>query len=307
MTTSSTTSALTPFNAFLLVIPALLWAGNAVVGRLIYELVPPVTLNFLRWATAFVFLLPLAYPVLRLSSPLWPNWRRYAVLSLLGVGCYNTFQYMALHTSSPINVTLVASSSPVFMLAVGALFFKQTIQMRQIAGACLSIMGVIWVLSRGDWHNLLQVKWVIGDLYVILATIAWAVYSWMLSINKDPAELRSNWAYFLMAQVTMGLVWTSALTTAEWTLTDAHIVWGWPVALALIYVALGPAILAYRCWGLGVQRVGPNIAGFFSNLTPLFAAIFSSLALGDTPKIYHAIAFLLIVGGIYVSSRKPNQ
>jgi drug/metabolite transporter (DMT)-like permease len=77
--------------------------------------------------------------------------------------------------------------------------------------------------------------------------------------------------------------------------------------LALIYVALGPAILAYRCWGLGVQRVGPNIAGFFSNLTPLFAAIFSSLALGDTPKIYHAIAFLLIVCGIYVSSRKPNQ
>ena len=117
------TQKLTPGTAGLLVIPPLLWAGNAVVGRLVHELIPPITLNFIRWVLAFAILLPFAYGVLRKNSPLWPHWRRYALLGLLGIGLYNALQYMALQTSTPINVTLVGSSMPVWMLAVGALFF----------------------------------------------------------------------------------------------------------------------------------------------------------------------------------------
>jgi drug/metabolite transporter (DMT)-like permease len=120
---------------------------------------------------------------------------------------------------------------------------------------------------------------------------------------KDPAEIRGNWAFFLMAQMAFGLVWSGAFTVVEWSQTEAVMVWGWPLIAALVYVAVGPSLLAYRCWGLGVQRVGPTIAGFFANLTPLFAAVMSALVLGDQPELYHAIAFVLIVGGIVVSSK----
>lgn len=295
---------LTPATAALLVIPPLLWAGNAVVGRLVSGLVPPITLNFLRWALAFVLLLPVAAGVLRPRSSLWPRWRRYAVLGLLGVGCYNALQYLALKTSTPLNVTLVAASSPVWMLGIGALFFGQRISHRQMVGALLSIAGVLMVLSRGEWALLLGVRLVPGDLYVLLATMAWAFYSWLLIQPGDAPEIRSNWAAFLMAQVVLGLGWSGLFAAGEWALTDAHIQWGWPLAAALLYVALGPAILAYRCWGLGVQRVGPNVAGFFANLTPLFAAVMSAAFLGELPHVYHALAFVLIVGGIVVSSRR---
>ncbi|MFP5445013.1 MAG: EamA family transporter, partial [Betaproteobacteria bacterium] len=121
------TQRLTPGTAALLVIPPLLWAGNAVTGRLVHDLIPPITLNFIRWVLAFFILLPLAYNVLRKDSPLWPHWCRYALLGLLGIGLYNALQYMALQTSTPINVTLVGSSMPVWMLAVGALFFGATV------------------------------------------------------------------------------------------------------------------------------------------------------------------------------------
>src|SRR5687767_11974726 len=168
------TERLSPSTAFLLTVPPLLWAGNAVVGRMVNTLVPPITLNFLRWGLAFVLLLPLAAWVLRRDSALWTHWRRYAVLGLLGVGCYNALQYLALKTSTPLNVTLVAASAPVFMLGIGALFFKQSISRRQLAGAVLSIAGVLVVLSRGDWQLLMQVRLVPGDLYVLLATAAWA-------------------------------------------------------------------------------------------------------------------------------------
>jgi drug/metabolite transporter (DMT)-like permease len=300
--------ALTPRNAALLLIPPQLWAGNAVVGRMIADLIPPITLNFFRWALAFVLLLPLAHRMLRRTSPLWAHWKHYAVLGLLGVGCYNSLLYLALQTSTPINVTLVGSSMPVFMLLVGALFFKQTVRKRQMAGALLSILGVLVVLCRGDWQALAHVHLVVGDVFVLMATACWSWYSWMLSRTQEPTEARSNWANFLMSQMVFGLFWSAAFSGAEWSgftgIADAHISWSWPLVAALVYVAVGPAVLAYRCWGLGVQRVGPNIAGFFVNLIPVFTATLSALVLGEMPQLYHAAAFAFIIGGIVVSSRK---
>lgn len=291
-------------TAALLVLAPLLWAGNAVVGRLVIDLVAPMTLNFLRWLLAFVVLLPLTYRLLRPSSLLWPNWRRFAALGLFGVGCYNALQYLALQTSTPLNVTLVASSIPIWMLLVGRLFFGQPISRRQLVGAALSIAGVLVVLSRGQWQVLVAVRLMPGDGYVLLATLSWAFYSWLLSQPKEPAAIKADWAAFLMAQILFGLGWSGFFAGAEWALTDAHIRWGWPLATALVFVAVGPAVIAYRCWGMGVQRVGPSVAGFFSNLTPLFAALLSAAFLGELPSPYHAAAFALIVGGIVVSSRR---
>jgi len=301
------TQKLSPATALMLTVPPLLWAGNAVVGRLVSDLVPPITLNFLRWSIAFFILLPLAGNLLKPSSPLWPSWRRFAVLSLLGVGCYNALQYLALQTSTPLNVTLVAGSTPVFMLAIGALFFKTPVRPAQWLGAALSIVGVLVVLSRGNVEQLMQVSFVVGDIYILLATLCWELYSWLLSQRNEPDEIRSNWAAFLMAQVIFGLGWAGMFTGAEWALTDAHITWGPPLFAALAFVSVGPAVLAYRCWGLGVQTAGPAVAGFFSNLTPLFAAIMSTVFLGDLPKVYHVVAFGLIVSGILVSSHRPKQ
>ena len=295
---------LTPGTALLLTLPPLMWAGNAVMGRVVRELISPSTLNFLRWALAFAILLPLAGWVLRPSSGLWPHWRRFAVLGLLGVGCYNALQYLALQTSTPLNVTLVASSLPLWMLGLGAVIFGVRITRQQLLGAALSIAGVITVLSRGDWSQLLQLRLVVGDVFMLLATLCWASYSWLLTRRAEPEAIRNDWAAFLLAQVAFGLMWSGAFAGAEWALTDAHIVWGWPLAAALVFVAVGPAVLAYRCWGMGVQRAGPAVAGFFANLTPLFAALMSATFLGEMPSAYHAVAFALIIGGIVVSARR---
>lgn len=295
--------ALTPSTIFLLTVPPVLWAGNAIVGRLVRDAVPPMTLNLIRWVIALAVLAPLGRAMFRDGSGVLANWRRYAMLGLLSVGLYNSLQYLALQSSTPINVTLVASGVPVWMLLVGRLFYGVPVKRKQVAGALLSILGVLVVLCRGDVHQLLGLRLVVGDLYMILATIAWSFYSWMLMQQKDAPGLRADWAAFLLAQVGYGVLWSTALAGGEWALQGVHIDWSWSLGAALLYVAIGPAILAMRCWGAGVQRAGPSIGAFFINLTPLFTALLSSAFLGEAPHLYHVLAFGMIVGGIAVSAR----
>lgn len=296
---------LTPTTAVLLVTPPLMWAGNAVVGRMVVDLVPPMMLNFLRWAVAFVLLLPLAPWVLRPDSPIWPQWRRYALLGLLGVGCYNSLQYLALHTSTPMNVVLVASTLPLWMLVLGRLFFGAGVNRAQLAGMLLSIAGVLVVLTGGQWQQLVHWHLVPGDVLMLVATILWAWYSWLLLPRPgEPERLRTDWAALLLAQVTYGVGWSGLFAAGEWAWGAAPTQWGWPLAATLAFVAIGPAIIAYRCWGLGVQRGGPALAGVFYNLAPVFAALLSALFLGEWPQPFHGAAFALIALGIWVSSRR---
>ena len=283
----------------------MLWAGNAVVGRMLAPMVSPMTLNLLRWTLAALILLPLAAQVLRPGSNLWKQWRWFAWISLFSIGGYNALLYLALNTSTPINVTLVGASTPVWMLLIGRLFFATSISRRQIGGALLSIAGVALVLSRGDWETLRALRLVVGDIYILLASMAWAYYSWLIAKpHPQTAALRSHWAAALLGQIIFGLIWSGAFSAVEWIWTPAHIDWSPTLAMALAFIAIGPAVIAYATWGAGVARAGPAVAGFFINLTPLFTALLSSAFLGEVPHLYHAVAFVLIVAGIALSSRR---
>src|SRR5690625_48535 len=294
---------LTPFTVFLVILPTLLWASNAVVGKLVVALVPPITLNFFRWLLAFVLLLFFGGRVLAPRSELWSHWRYYAALGLTGIGLYNALQYLALQTSCSINVTLVGASMPIWVLVIGRLFFHAAISMQQFSGALLSLTGVLVVLTRGQPAELMDLRFVPGDLFMVLATIAWAFYSWLLSLAKDPPSIKGHLARALLAQVFFGIVWSGVFSAGEWAVTEQQIKWSTGAILGIVYVAVGPAIIAFICWGEGVRRVGPAMAGFFANLFPLFAALLSALVLGESPRLYHGIAFLLIIGGILYSSR----
>lgn len=297
-----------PRVILLLTLPPLLWAGNAVVGRLMVGQVPPLTLNFLRWLLALLVLLPLAWRALLPLSRLRERWPYLLAIGVLGVGAYNSLQYLALVTSTPINVTLVASSLPVWTLLIGALCYGVRPSRRELAGGALGLAGVALVISRGSWQTLSTVRFVPGDLYILVAVIGWAVYTWLLA--RPPAHMQGtrrpdwDWSGLLLIQTLFGLLGSTLFFAGEqWA--GAHAIrWSWGVAAALVYVALGASLLAYRSYGLAVAQAGPALAALFTNLTPLMAALLSALVLGETPQAHHAAAFILIVGGIAVSTRR---
>ncbi|MEI6182595.1 MAG: DMT family transporter [Polynucleobacter sp.] len=287
-----------------LLIATALWAGNAIAGRVLVAsgAVSPITLSTVRWGLAALLLLPLGWRVFAPSSALWLNKKRFLFLGLFGVGSYNALLYLALETSTAINVTLIGASMPIWMLLIGAVFYQTKPRLLQLVGAVVSLFGVAIVLTRGDLSTLLSMQMVLGDLLIMLATITWALYSWMLTRPGSSTERQWPWAQFLMAQVFAGLLWTGFFDSFEITTGHAYLDLNLWTASLILFVAIGPSLIAYRCWGLGVNGAGPTVAAFFANFIPLFTAIFSAAILGEPPQLFHGVAFALIVTGIWVSS-----
>ena len=297
-------SALT---AFYLTTAALMWAGNAIVGKILVQSSSPVLLNTIRWGVTALILLPFAWRVFGSASPLWQSSKRFALLSLLGVGSYNVLLYLALKSSTPINVTLIGASMPIWAIVIGALFYKEQPNIKQIIGAVISLIGVTIVIVRGELERLIEIEFVAGDLLMVLATILWGAYSWMLSHPKESTERTWPWSYFLLAQVGFGFCWSLGFAVTEWQLQYSYFTWSWPTVLMIIYVIIGPSLIAYRCWGLGVSGAGATVATFFTNLIPLFTAILSTLLLQKPPELFQGVAFALILAGIYLSIQKKKR
>ena len=289
--------------AYLLTATAL-WAGNAIAGRVLVGSISPITLSVVRWGLAALLLLPLGWRVLMPGSALWQNKKRFLLLGLFGVGSYNVLLYLALQTSTAINVTLIGASMPIWMLFIGAVFYQVKPSILQMIGAVVSLLGVGIVLTRGDLAALLTMQMVVGDLLIMLATILWAFYSWMLSRPGSSSERQWPWAEFLMAQVTVGLLWTGFFDGFEIAAGHAFLDLNWWTASLIVFVAIGPSLIAYRCWGLGVNGAGPTVAAFFANFIPLFTALLSAAMLGEPPQLFHGLAFTLIVAGIVISSKR---
>jgi drug/metabolite transporter (DMT)-like permease len=312
---------LTPRLIAMLTVPPLLWAGNAVVGRMTVPHVPPLLLNAVRWGLVLLVLLVLGRQAIATATrrrEILARWRPLALMGLLGVGAYNALQYLALTTSTPINVTLIASSMPLWMLLVGGVFYAERPRGPQVVGAALSLIGVATVLSRGDLTTLAEVQFVRGDLYMLAAAASWAGYSWLLA--RPPASMRGEnrpkiagpdglrrvwtWDEALLVQTLYGAVWAGSAAGLEALASARQPEWSLAVAAAVLYIVIGPSLIAYALWGQAVAAVGPTTAGIFANLTPLFAALLSTALLGEAPHGYHAVAFALIVAGILVSSRR---
>jgi len=300
--------------SLMLTLPPLLWAGNAVIGRLMVDHAPPLLLNALRWTGGLLLLLPLAWRVLATAqrrAEIRARWRHLALLGLLGVGSFNSLQYLALRTSTPLNVTLIGASMPLWMMVSGALLYRVRPNARDGFAAALSLAGVVVVLTRGQPWALSQLEFVPGDWFMLVATTCWSVYSWLLA--RPPASMRGDarpqwdWSGFLLVQVLFGLAWAWLSAAGEaiaWP-ERPPLHWDWALVLSLVYLAIFPSLVAYRAWGVGVAQAGPAMAALFSNLTPLFAALISGAALGAWPEAYHLLAFALIVAGIAASALRP--
>ncbi len=281
----------------LLVLAVLFWSGNFIVGRVTMDRLSPVTFAFWRWVLALLVLVPVALP------HLWRDWRGLArqwpmvfVLGALGIGAFNTLVYAGLQQTTAINGLLLQSTMPVIILGATFLLYGQKSSARQILGVLVSLAGVAVIALRGDWSGLAALDVNRGDLWVLVAVLAYALYSALLRKKPQVHPLS-----FLAASFAVGVLCLLPLYLAELLGGGAgHWRAGWsaPSFLALAYVALLPGVLSYLFFNRGVELIGANTAGHFIHLMPIFGSLMAVFLLGERFQSFHAIGAALIAAGL---------
>jgi drug/metabolite transporter (DMT)-like permease len=285
----------------LLCITALCWAGNAIVGRLAAGHIPPVTLAFLRWALAFVLILPFAWKHLQRD---WPAIRSrlglMITLSVAGIGVFNTLQYWALEYTQALNTLLLQSAGPLIVAMWSLVLLGVRLTLAQAIGVLVSMMGVLVILLQGDLTALSNIQFNRGDLIFIVALVIFGYYP-VLTL-KRPAMHGLSFVAFTFgcgaACLVPFLIWE--LFARPVMALDAKNL------LSVVYVAVFPSTVAYLCFNRGVQLIGANRAAPFFHVVPVFGAVMAFVFLGERPQPFHFIGFALVLTGVYAASRRQT-
>ncbi len=290
------------FTGYLLVVTAtIIWSFNFIVARALSDSVPPVTLAFLRWATAVALMLPFA------ANSLWKarrivrqNLGYLSLTAVLGVTLFNTLVYIAGHTSAALNMSLIATCSPIFVIIFARFMFGEPITVGRLAGLATSTFGVVLLVTNGKLSLLLAMTFSEGDLWMLLAAALFAGYT--ILVKRIPPDLAPS--TFLAAIFVIGLLYL-----VPWVLWEragsGTVTFSSTAIIAIVYLGVGPSLLAFLCWNRAIELIGPARASFVYYSLPVFSGLEAALILHESIGWVHVVSGVLILFGIVVATREP--
>jgi len=290
------------FKAYLmLTFCAFFWSGNFIVGKFatLYE-VPPLTLNFFRWLIIWIILIPFTFrDVLKNIRIIKKNFYSILLMSITSISVFNSVVYYSLNFTQVLNGALMISIIPILIVFISFIFKTEKINFSQILGLVLSITGVVIIITRLDVAKLINLDLNKGDLWLLVAMLSWAIYSTMLRTHNIGLKYLS----FMTVIVSIGLIFLFPQFLFE---LKSHQVFKFntPVILITSYVVFFAGIGSYILWNKAVVIVGPNKAGIFLHLMPVFSSFMAIFLLNEKLMKFHIIGAIVIIIGIYLSSKK---
>ncbi|HMH62874.1 MAG TPA: DMT family transporter [Bradyrhizobium sp.] len=285
----------------LLSLTALFWAGNIVLARYVAGHVPPMTLSCVRWIGAFLMLLPFAWrhllrdwPALRARLPL------LVLLSATGFAINNALSYWALQYTQALNALLIQSSGPLFVAVWSLLLFGVRLTWAQLAGITTSLAGVLTIILHGDLGALASIQFNKGDVMFAAALMVFGLYSALMLRRPKMNQLS-------LISFTTGCGALLLLPFSIWEFSTGFTPKFDALTIAtLIYVGIFPSTLAYLFFNRGIALIGPNRAAPFFHLVPVFGSAMAILLLGEQPRLFHLIGYLLVLAGVVIASRPAS-
>jgi drug/metabolite transporter (DMT)-like permease len=293
----------------LLVLAPTFWGGNFAIAKLAVGEIDPNLLLLGRWIGASAILLVIATNAARKDWPrIRPALHWLAFYGIVGFALFNFLVYKGAHFTTAINSSIEQAAIPVFVLLLNLAVFRVIPRPLQIVGLFLTILGVTWVATQGQPMRLLALDINVGDAMIILACLFYATYS--LALRKKPDI---DWLSYMLITSLAALVTSVILQMifgGGWSEFVVHFGEITPIGwLCAIYTMIFPSILAQTFYARGVELVGPNRASIFINLLPISGTILSVLIVGESFQLFHAVAAVLVVTGIFLSeyaSRKHD-
>ncbi|MET0537948.1 MAG: DMT family transporter [Xanthobacteraceae bacterium] len=285
----------------LLILSAILWAGNVIAGRLAVDQISPLTLVFVRWVMVLGVLWPLYGAEVRMH---WPRVRErmfsIVLMGICGFTGFNALFYYAAHYATAVELGILQGALPMFVL-IGAFAAHRTRpSYRQLLGVFITAVAVVLVATGGKPQAILDLQFNRGALAMIVASMFYAFYTVAL---RDRPEMPSLPFFTLLAVIaaatSVPLILLEAITTGLWMPT----LQGW---LVTAFIAILPSFVAQVFYIRGIDVLGPARGGIYLNLVPVLAALFAVALLHEPFESFHALALALVIAGIWLAERLPS-
>jgi drug/metabolite transporter (DMT)-like permease len=285
----------------LLSLTSLFWAGNIVLARHVGDHVPPITLTTIRWFGVFLILLPFAWPHLARD---WPVLRAHLplmlFLSAIGFAFNNAISYWAMQYTQALNALLIQSSGPLFVALWSLILFGVRLTGAQLAGIAISLVGVLTIILRGDFSALASISFNKGDMMFGASLVSFGLYSALMPRRPVTHQLS-------LISFTTGCGALLLVPFSVWEFsTGATLKFDSLTFATLAYVLIFPSTLAYLFFNRGIALIGPNRAAPFFHLVPVFGSAMAILLLGEQPRLFHLVGYLLVLAGVVIASRRAS-
>lgn len=273
----------------------LIWAGNTVVTKMSAGAIFPAEIGFYRWLLAGLLFTPfLLRPMLRHWPEIRPNLGKIFILGVLGMAVYQSLAYFAAGITSATNMGIILSLMPLMALAMAIVSLGQRLSYGALVGALVSLAGVLLVVSAGDLRVLLQHGLNAGDALMLVATLAYALYSTLL--KKWQLRLPPLLLLYLQVLVAIVVLLPLFLFSAKTGLGRGNIG-------LVLYACILASMVAPLVWMQAVHRLGPSRTTLFFNLLPAVTAVIAALVLDEQLALYHLAGGLLTLAGVILAER----
>ena len=277
----------------------LIWSGNFIVARIINESVPPVTLVVLRSVVAIMALAPFVIRQIWADAHVIRKHFWYiGFTGFLGISVCQTVVYIAAGSSTTVNLTLIAICSPIFTMIFARIILKDALTFRRLLSLVIASVGVLYLVTGGEFSKLTSLSFNPGDVWMLAQASSFGLYS--VLVQQRPVEL--NPIPFLFSMFVFGMLLLTPWFIWEVSAAESLVFTGDNI-LAILYLGLGPSVLAYMSWNKSVALIGPTRASMIYYCLPLFGALGGLYFLGEHLTAPHLISGVMILTGVMLSNK----
>lgn len=283
----------------LAILATLIWSGNFIIARGVINDIPPVTLSFFRWLSATLILLPFAWKYfISEKAVIRNNFWFFFLAAVTGVSMFNTFVYIAGHYSTAINMALLGTcSSPIISVILARIFLKEKITMLRVTGIIVCISGILLLLSKGSFQNLVNFRFTKGDWWIMAAALTFAIYNVM--VKKRPKEMHP--VNFLFVIFLLGAIILLPFYLYELN-KQGGIAINFSNSFSILYLGIGASVICFLIWNKAIAALGAGRTALFGNLIPVFSSIEAVILLHEKITTIHIISFILVVTGLVIAN-----
>jgi drug/metabolite transporter (DMT)-like permease len=274
-------------------------ASNIIVARGGVEYVPPISLAFWRWLTVFLILLPFFYNEIIKNKKSFNNefWKLF-FLGSTGCGVCGAFPFIAGTSTTMANMGIIYTSSPIFIIILSVMFFKDKINFSRIIGLVLCIIGVLAIISKGNIDLLINFKFTSGDLWMVGAAMGWAIYSIYLLNWKSKFSLMSRFTLIAMFG-TISLFPFYMLEEIFYFKT----VFNSNFLFWVLFAAISPGIIAFTLYTRVQKYLGASLTGFTLYVFSIYSAIYGIILFDEAILKFHYFGAAFVFAGVYLARK----